>query len=58
MGKYAEASYKVFDILERFTPEVEPISVDEAFMDITGSWHLFGKVPVETCRKIKKTINK
>jgi len=58
MRKYAEASHKVFDILETFTPDIEPISVDEAFMDITGSWHLFGKTPVETCRKIKEAIKK
>lgn len=55
MSKYAEASYKVFDILERFTPDIEPVSVDEAFMDITGSWQLFGS-PLEVCRKIKSAI--
>ena len=57
MAKYAKESDKVFDILERFTPEIEPISIDEAFMDISGSHHLFG-TPVETCQKIKQTIKK
>jgi len=55
MSRYAEASHKVFDILERFTPDIEPISVDEAFMDITGSWQLFGS-PLEVCKKIKCVI--
>ena len=56
-SRYSEASHKVFSILESFTPDIEPISIDEAFLDITGSWHLFGS-PVETCRKIKKAIKK
>ena len=57
MSKYSQASHEVFDILESFTPEIEPVSVDEAFMDITGSWHLFG-TPEETCLKIKQKIKK
>lgn len=57
MSRYAESSHKIFDILERFTPDIEPISVDEAFMDITGSWQLFGS-PLEVCKKIKCTIKK
>lgn len=57
MRKYAEESHKILDILERFTPDVEPISIDEAFLDITGSYHHFG-TPLETCRKIKSAIKK
>jgi len=57
MSKYAGVSHEILQILERFTPEIEPISIDEAFMDITGSYHLFGS-PVETCYKIKETIKK
>lgn len=57
MSRYAEASHKVFDILEKFTPHIEPVSVDEAFMDITGSCHLFGGA-LETCKKIKERIKK
>ncbi len=58
MRKYALASDQVFAVLEKFTPDIEPISIDEAFMDITGSWHLFGKTPVEVLKKIKEEIKK
>jgi DNA polymerase-4 len=40
--RYATASRRVMDILRRFTPLFEPISIDEAFLDVTGSRMLFG----------------
>ncbi|GJM19959.1 MAG: DNA polymerase IV [Phycisphaeraceae bacterium] len=40
--RYKELSAQVFAILESFTPLVQPISIDEAFMDVTGSAALFG----------------
>lgn len=39
---YAEASAAVFDILRRFTPTLEPISIDEAFLDVAGLGHILG----------------
>ena len=39
---YAEASEEVFDIFRRYTPLVEPLSLDEAFLDVTASQSLFG----------------
>ncbi|MCC6806872.1 MAG: DNA polymerase IV [Deltaproteobacteria bacterium] len=39
---YLEASERVFAIFERYTPEIEPLSLDEAFLDVTGSLKLFG----------------
>ncbi|MEN6458211.1 MAG: DNA polymerase IV [Thermoguttaceae bacterium] len=39
---YAEISKQIRDIFERFTPLVEPLSLDEAFLDVTGSEQLFG----------------
>lgn len=42
MKKYRAVSRQIMDIFQRFTPEVEAISVDEAFLDVTGSQRLFG----------------
>ena len=39
---YAEASRVVFDVLRTFTPLVEGLSLDEAFLDVTASASLFG----------------
>jgi DNA polymerase-4 len=41
-AKYQAVSREVMAILRRFTPLVEPISIDEAFLDVTGSQALFG----------------
>jgi DNA polymerase-4 len=42
---YQQASRDVMEILRTFTPLVEPISIDEAFLDVTGSRPLFGDGP-------------
>ncbi len=53
--RYRELSERVFGVFERFTPLVEPLSIDEAFLDVTGCGRLFG--PVERiARRIKRTI--
>jgi DNA polymerase IV len=41
-AKYQSVSREVMAILRRFSPLVEPISIDEAFIDVTGSRALFG----------------
>ena len=41
-AKYLAVSRDVMAVLRRFTPLVEPISIDEAFLDVTGSRGLFG----------------
>jgi DNA polymerase-4 len=54
-ARYQAASRRVMAILRRFTPLVEPISIDEAFLDVTASRALFGDG--ETIgRRIKATI--
>ncbi|MBL8693214.1 MAG: DNA polymerase IV [Planctomycetes bacterium] len=42
MGAYAAVSKEVFEIFESFTPLVEPLSLDEAFLDVSASRDLFG----------------
>ena len=40
--KYQAESRRVMSILRRFTPQVQPVSIDEAFLDVTASRALFG----------------
>jgi DNA polymerase-4 len=53
--RYAEICSRLEKICERFTPDIETYSIDEIFLDITGSHHLFGG-PEELARTIKKTV--
>ena len=53
--RYAEVSRAIRAIFDDFSPEVEPLSVDEAFIDVTGSQRLFGPAP-EIGRQIKARI--
>ena len=53
--RYGEVSRQVLHILERFTPLVEPVSIDEAFLDVTGARRLFGTGP-EIAAMIRKAI--
>ena len=52
---YAEVSRQIREIFQRFTPLTEPLSLDEAFLDTTGSENLFGPA-VEIGRKIKQAV--
>jgi DNA polymerase-4 len=55
ISRYSEMSDKVFAIYRRFTPLVEPLSIDEAFLDVTGCERLFGSAEV-VARKIKAAV--
>lgn len=55
MGNYAEASRQFFAILDDFSPHVEPLSLDEAFVDVTGAERLLGDGPT-IAREIKKRV--
>jgi DNA polymerase-4 len=55
MSRYVEVSEVVFEIFHRFTPLVEPLSIDEAFLDVTGSGRLFGS-PETIAREIKRLV--
>ena len=55
MGKYARVSTEIMAILGAFSPLVEPVSVDEAFLDLTGTETLWG-LPGDAVRRIKTRI--
>ncbi|MEA2453426.1 MAG: polymerase [Actinomycetota bacterium] len=49
---YSEYSERIREVFLSFTPLVEPLSLDEAFLDVSGSIKLFG-TPVDIARQIK-----
>jgi DNA polymerase-4 len=53
--KYSAVSKQVMEILRRYTPAVEQISIDEAFLDVAGSEGLHG-TPVEMARSIRQAV--
>jgi DNA polymerase IV len=55
MWRYKEISQQIVHIFFTFTPLVEPISIDEAFLDITGSQRLFGR-PEDIAKEIKQRV--
>jgi DNA polymerase IV len=57
MDLYAEVSSAVHDVFEAFTPDIEPLALDEAFLDVSGSMHLFegpGPLGRELKRRVKE----
>jgi DNA polymerase-4 len=55
MAHYQAVSRQIFGIFRRFTPLVEGLSLDEAFLDVSASVRLFG-APVDIARAIKQQI--
>ncbi len=55
MDRYADVSRSVFGIFHEFTPLVEPLSLDEAFLDVTASESLFGPGAV-IAEKIRRRV--
>ena len=52
---YTEASTRVFDIFRDTSPIVEPMSIDEAFIDVGGLWRLAG-TPVEIATRLRARV--
>ncbi len=55
--RYAEISKKIYDILLKYTPIVERASIDEAYLDVTGSHLLFGAT-LDIAKSIRDEIKK
>lgn len=53
--RYTELSRAIMTAFRTFSPKVEPISLDEAFIDLTGTQHLFGEA-AEVGAKIKAAV--
>ena len=56
-GLYVEMSNKVMAIFDNYTPLKQQVSIDEAFLDMTGSEHLFGE-PIVAAKRIQDDILK
>ena len=52
---YLDYSQRIRDVFMSFTPLVEPLSLDEAFLDVSGSVKLFGP-PEDIARQIKRAV--
>src|SRR5688572_23533662 len=45
MDLYAQVSEEVHHVFLEFTPQIQPLALDEAFLDVTGSLHMYGGAP-------------
>ncbi|MEZ5970947.1 MAG: DNA polymerase IV [Hyphomonadaceae bacterium] len=56
MRKYVDEGRIIRRLMEDLTPQVQPLSIDEAFMDLTGTEALHGGVPAQTLIKLQNKI--
>ncbi|MCU1456841.1 MAG: polymerase [Actinomycetia bacterium] len=54
-SEYQRLGDEMVDVLRDFTPVIERISIDEAFLDVTGSVHLFGP-PAQIASEIRRRV--
>ncbi len=57
MDKYARVSGQIMCILSEYSPLLEPVSVDEAFLDVTGTERLLGP-PLEVAQGVKARLRR
>jgi len=55
MRRYVEVSHEVRKVFESFSPIVEPLSLDEAFIDLTGTEKLLGP-PIDVARALRRRM--
>ena len=56
MDVYREVSAKAFEAFSRYSPAVEAVSVDEAFLDVTGTLHLHGGDPRRLGEALRRDV--
>jgi DNA polymerase-4 len=56
-ARYREVNHQIMAIFERYTPQIQPLSIDEAFLDVTLSIPLFGPAE-EIAKKIRADIRR
>ena len=56
MAKYAAVARQVRDLMRSLTPLVEPLSLDEAYLDLSGTERLHGMSPAKTMAKLARQI--
>jgi DNA polymerase IV len=57
MSRYVEVSRQIRAVFDSFTPIVEPLSLDEAFLDLTGTQRLFGS-PAQAGWALKREVHR
>lgn len=58
MGKYGYEGGRIRDMMRALTPLVEPLSIDEAFLDLTGTERLHGRSPAQSLILLQNEILK
>lgn len=55
-GKYVAEGRRIREMMQDVTPLVEPLSIDEAFLDLTGTTRLHGAPPAQTLLRLQRRI--
>lgn len=58
MAKYAREGRKVRALMQDLTPLVEPVSIDEAYLDLSGTERLHGAPPAVTLARLQATVER
>jgi DNA polymerase-4 len=58
MKKYQREGYRIRDMMRALTPDIEPLSIDEAFMDLTNAMETHGKSAAECLIDLQATIKR
>ena len=56
MAAYKKVSAKAFEVFSHYSPYVEPVSIDEAFLDVTGTLHLHGGDPSRLGEALRREV--